>query len=318
MNIALDMMGGDYAPLEAAKGISLFLEGADKAVQLTLIGDEQQITALLKEEQVPLTNIQLVHSTQVIGMHEHPTKALKEKPQSSIAIGFQLLATGKTDAFISAGNTGAMMVGALFTIKAIDGVNRPTIGAYMPRENGTLGLLLDAGINADCKPENLVQFGVLGSLYAEHILGVPNPKVGLVNVGEEEGKGNLLVKETYSLLKENKHINFIGNIEGRDILIDKADVMVCEGFTGNVLLKMAESVYDIVQRRGIHDEHFDRFNFEVYGGVPVLGVAKPVIIGHGISHAIAFKNMIITAERMIEKELMQKMEEVFAEQKALL
>ena len=318
MNIALDMMGGDYAPLEAAKGISLFLEGADKAVQLTLIGDEQQITALLKEEQVPLTNIQLVHSTQVIGMHEHPTKALKEKPQSSIAIGFQLLATGKTDAFISAGNTGAMMVGALFTIKAIDGVTRPTIGAYMPRENGTLGLLLDAGINADCKPENLVQFGVLGSLYAEHILGVPSPKVGLVNVGEEEGKGNLLVKETYSLLKENKHINFIGNIEGRDILIDKADVMVCEGFTGNVLLKMAESVYDIVQRRGIHDEHFDRFNFEVYGGVPVLGVAKPVIIGHGISHAIAFKNMIMTAERMIEKELMQKMEEVFAEQKALL
>jgi glycerol-3-phosphate acyltransferase PlsX len=318
MNIALDMMGGDYAPLEAAKGISLFLEGADKAVQLTLIGDEQQIAALLKEQQVPLTNIRLVHSTQIIGMHEHPTKALKEKPQSSIAIGFQLLATGKTDAFISAGNTGAMMVGALFTIKAIDGVNRPTIGAYMPRENGSLGLLLDAGINADCKPENLVQFGVLGSLYAEHILGIPNPKVGLVNVGEEEGKGNLLVKETYSLLKENKHINFIGNIEGRDILIDKADVMVCEGFTGNVLLKMAESVYDIVQRRGIHDEHFERFNFEVYGGVPVLGVAKPVIIGHGISHAIAFKNMIITAERMIEKELMQRMEEVFAEQKALL
>ncbi len=227
MNIALDMMGGDYAPLEAVKGIALFVDGADKAVQLTLIGDQHAVTDLLNEHQVPLSNITIVHSEQVIGMHEHPTKALKEKPQSSISIGFQLLASGKVDAFISAGNTGAMMVGALFTIKAIDGVSRPTIGAYMPRENGTLGLLLDAGINADCKPENLVQFGVLGSLYAEHILGIPNPKVGLVNVGEEEGKGNLLAKETYGLLKENKHINFIGNIEGRDILIDKADVMVC-------------------------------------------------------------------------------------------
>ena len=155
-------------------------------------------------------------------MHEHPTKALKEKQQSSIAIGFHLLATGKTDAFISAGNTGAMMVGALFSIKAIEGVCRPTIGAYMPRENGTLGLLLDVGINADCKPENLNQFAILGSLYAEHILKIENPKVGLVNLGEEEGKGNLLAQAAYPLLKENNHINFIGNIEGRDILMDKA------------------------------------------------------------------------------------------------
>jgi glycerol-3-phosphate acyltransferase PlsX len=311
------MMGGDYAPLEAVKGMALFLEGAAPGVELTLIGDEELIKGLLISRNIPATNIRIVHASQVIEMHEHPTRALKEKQQSSIAIGFQLLASGKTDAFISAGNTGAMMVGALFTIKAIEGVSRPTIGAYMPRENGTLGLLLDAGINADCKPENLAQFATLGSLYAEHILGVPNPKVGLVNVGEEEGKGNLLAQAAYGLLKENKHIKFIGNIEGRDILIDKADVMVCEGFTGNVLLKMAESVYDIVQRRGIHDEHFDRFNFEVYGGVPVLGVAKPVIIGHGISHAVAFKNMILIAARMIEKELMQKMQEVFKEQKAL-
>src|SRR6187431_1903062 len=214
MNIALDMMGGDYAPLKAAKGISLFLEGADKAVQLTLIGDEQQITALLKEEQVPLTNIELVHSTQVIGMHEHPTKALKEKPQSSIAIGFQLLATGKTDAFISAGNTGAMMVGALFSIKAIEGVIRPTIGAYLPKENGELGLLVDVGLNADCKPENLSQFAMLGSLFAKHILNYENPRVGLVNLGEEEGKGNILTQAAYGLLKVNNQINFVGNVEG--------------------------------------------------------------------------------------------------------
>ncbi|MEO5890430.1 MAG: phosphate acyltransferase PlsX [Ferruginibacter sp.] len=314
MNIALDMMGGDYAPLEAIKGISLFLAGQGKNINLTLIGDEAKLTALLSEYDVPAENIAIVHASQVIEMHEHPTKALREKQQSSIALGFNLLATGKTDAFISAGNTGAMMVGALFSIKAIEGVARPTIGAYIPRENGTLGLLLDAGINADCKPENLVQFATLGSLYAEHILGFQNPKVGLINLGEEEGKGNLLALATYPLLKQNKQINFIGNIEGRDILMDKADVMVCEGFTGNVILKMAESVYDIIQRRGIKDEHFDRFNFEMYGGVPVLGVAKPVIIGHGISHAIAFKNMILIAKRMIEKELMEKMREAFTGQ----
>lgn len=312
MNIALDMMGGDFAPQEAVKGISLFLEGAFTDIQLTLIGNETQVNTLLADHNVPATNVKVIHAAQLIAMHEHPTKALKEKTQSSISIGFHLLATGQTDAFISAGNTGAMMVGALFSIKAIKGVSRPTIGAYMPRENGSLGLLLDAGINADCKPENLVQFAMLGSLYAEHILGVNSPKVGLVNLGEEEGKGNLLAQATFPLLKENKHIHFIGNIEGRDILIDKADVMVCEGFTGNVLLKMAESVYDIVKRRGIEDEHFERFNFEKYGGVPVLGVNKPVIIGHGISHAVAFKNMITIAQRMLEKNLMQKMKDIFS------
>ncbi|UEG49924.1 phosphate acyltransferase PlsX [Ferruginibacter lapsinanis] len=311
MNIGIDMMGGDFAPLEAVKGIALFLADSNPAIQLTLIGDESKVKDLLQSHHITSDNITVIHADQVIEMHEHPTKALKEKQQSSIAIGFHLLASDKIDAFISAGNTGAMMVGALFSIKAIEGVLRPTIGAYMPRENGKLGLLLDAGINADCKPENLVQFAILGSLFAEHILGIDTPKVGLVNIGEEEGKGNILAQATFPLLKENTQINFVGNIEGRDILLDKADIMVCEGFTGNVLLKMAESVYDIIQRRGIHDEHFERFNFEMYGGVPVLGVNKPVIIGHGVSHAIAFKNMIITAQRMLEKELMQKMKAVF-------
>ncbi|MCW3093206.1 MAG: plsX [Ferruginibacter sp.] len=314
MNIALDMMGGDHAPLEAVKGIVLFLAEAGNDIILTLIGDEAKVTDLLLIHGIPMDNIIVVHASEQIEMHEHPTRALRQKPQSSIAIGFQLLAGGQTDAFISAGNTGAMLVGALFSIKAIEGVSRPTIGAYIPRENGTLGLLVDAGINADCKPENLNQFATLGSLYAEHILGYQNPKIGLINMGEEEGKGNLLVQAAYPLLKENKHINFVGNIEGRDILLDKADVMVCEGFTGNVVLKMAESLYDLVQRRGIADEHMERFNFEIYGGIPVLGVAKPVIIGHGISHALAFKNMIKIAEKMIEKDFMEKMKEVFTAQ----
>jgi glycerol-3-phosphate acyltransferase PlsX len=312
MNIGIDMMGGDYAPVEAVKGVLLYLSDVSTNVSLTLIGQKEKLDAILKQHGIASANIHISDASQVIEMHEHPTKALKEKQQSSIAIGFQLLASGKIDAFISAGNTGAMMVGALFSIKAIEGVNRPTIGAYMPRENGKLGLLLDAGINADCKPENLVQFATLGSLFAEHILGIEKPKTGLINLGEEEGKGNLLAQAAFPLLKENTNINFIGNIEGRDILLDKVDVMVCDGFTGNVILKMAESIYDIVQRRKIKDEHFDRFNFEMYGGVPVLGVAKPVIIGHGISHAVAFKNMILIAQRMIEKELMQKMKDAFS------
>ena len=314
MNIGLDMMGGDFAPLEAVKGAAEFLKDATANVQLTLIGDEAQIKAHLANHPIPAEKYTIVHATQVIEMNEHPTKALKEKQQSSIAIGFQLLATSKTDAFISAGNTGAMMVGSLFSIKAIEGVLRPTIGAYMPREDGTLGLLVDAGLNADCKPENLNQFAILGSLFAKYILNFPNPKVGLINLGEEDGKGNILTLATYPLLKENTQINFIGNVEGRDILTTKADVFVCNGYTGNVVLKLVESIYDIAKRRNIDDEHFNRFNFEQYGGVPVLGVSKPVIIGHGISHAMAFKNMIRIACRMLETDLLGKMKDSFVEQ----
>lgn len=314
MNIALDMMGGDFAPLEAVKGAAEYLATTKTDIHLTLIGDEAQIKEHIANHPLPAGKYSIVHTSQVIKMNEHPTRALKEKKDSSIAIGFHLLATGKTDAFISAGNTGAMMVGALFSIKAIEGVLRPTIGAYLPREDGTLGLLLDVGLNADCKPENLNQFAVLGSLFAQHILNFPEPKVGLLNVGEEEGKGNILAQATYPLLKDNKQINFIGNVEGRDLLLTRADVVVCEGFTGNVLLKMAESIYDIVQRRNIEDEHFNRFNFEQYGGVPVLGVAKPIIIGHGISKATAFKNMIRIANRMLETRLMEKIKDSFLQQ----
>ena len=306
MKIGLDMMGGDFAPLEAIKGIEVYLQNKNPNTTLLLIGDEQQINDLLNTNNISLDKVQVIHASQIIEMHEHPTKALKEKKHSSIAIGFHLLATDKADAFISAGNTGAMMVGALFSIKAIEGVLRPTIGAYLPREDGTLGLLVDVGLNGDCKPENLSQFALLGSLFAKHILNFDNPRVGLINLGEEEGKGNILTQAAYPLLKENKQINFIGNVEGRDLLKTKAEVMVCEGFTGNVILKFAESIYDIVQNRKIDDEHFNRFNFEIYGGVPVLGVNKPVIIGHGISHAVAFKNMILMAEKMLQKDLIGK------------
>lgn len=309
MTIGIDMMGGDFAPLEAVKGVQQYLSGHNIPAILTLIGDKVQVEKLVAEYNVPAAHIKIVHAEQVIGMQEHPTKALKEKKHSSIAIGFHLLATGKIDAFISAGNTGAMLVGALFSIKALEGVIRPTISSIIPKSDGGTGLLLDVGLNADCKPEQLNQFAIMGSVYAQLVLGIDNPRVGLINVGEEEGKGNLLAQATYPLLKENKHINFIGNIEGRDVLQDKADVMVCEGFTGNIILKMAESLYEISHAKKVKEEFFERFNFEIYGGTPVLGVAKPVIIGHGISGAKAFMNMIHLAQIMIEKDVMQKMKE---------
>jgi glycerol-3-phosphate acyltransferase PlsX len=312
MTIGLDMMGGDFAPLEAVKGLQHYLSDANCTATLLAIGDETRVKPLLAEHQVTSPLLHLIHAPEVIGYHEHPTKALKEKQKSSIAIGFHLLATGKIDAFISAGNTGAMLVGSMFSLKPIEGLLRPTISTIIPKLNGGAGLLLDVGLNTDCKPEQLNQFAILGSIYASSILGIQDPKVGLLNVGEEEGKGNLLAQATYPLLKENTNIRFAGNIEGRDLFSDKADVMVCDGFTGNVVLKMAESFYEIANERGVqNDAYFSRFHYENYGGTPVLGVAKPVIIGHGISSATAFSNMIALAEKMLKTQVCQQMSQRF-------
>ena len=301
-------MGGDFAPLEAIKGIQKYLQEKENKAHLYLLGDEDTIKELVDEHSIAPGDYTIVHAPQVIGMHEHPTKALKEKQKSSIAVGFHLLATNQIDAFISAGNTGAMLVGSLYSLKPIEGVIRPTISTIIPKEDGGTGLLLDVGLNSDCKPEQLNQFAVMGSVYAQNIFGIENPRVALLNIGEEEGKGNLLAQATYPILKENKHINFVGNIEGRDLLLDKADVMVCDGFTGNIILKLAESLFEITQRKNIQHEYFDRFNFENYGGTPVLGISKPVIIGHGISKTKSFKNMILVAQKMIEKDIMQKLQ----------
>lgn len=311
MNIGIDIMGGDFAPREAVKGLCTYLSAPHSPANLFCFGDEAQIKSLLAAYNLTAPEIIIVHTPQVIGMHEHPTKAFKEKQHSSIAIGFHKLAAGEIDAFISAGNTGAMLVGALHSVKAIPGVLRPAIATLIPKRNGGDGILLDVGLNADCKPENLNQFAILGSLYAKDIFEIQNPKVGLLNVGEEEGKGNVLSQSAYQLLKENSHINFIGNIEGRDLLMDKSDVIVCEGFTGNVILKMAESLYDIDVERNMNDDFMNRFNYEKHGGTPVLGVSKPVIIGHGISSAEAFSNMILLAQKMVSSNICGEMVESF-------
>jgi glycerol-3-phosphate acyltransferase PlsX len=309
MTIGIDMMGGDYAPQETLQGVALFLSESHPGTHLKLIGDEPQLRAFFTE--VP-ASVSFVHTSEVIDMHEPPTRALRDKPDSSMNAGFRLLANGEIDAFISAGNTGAMMVGVFYTIKAIEGVQRPTISTVIPKAQGGYGLLLDVGLQADCKPENLLQNAILGSIYAQNILEIEHPTVALINIGEEEGKGNLLAQAAYQLLKENKSLNFIGNIEGREILNGKADVMVCDGFTGNIILKLGESIFDIAQARHLQeDAYFQRFNFETYGGTPILGVDKPVIVGHGISTARAFKNMILLAVKMIETRLLEKMKEKF-------
>jgi phosphate acyltransferase len=309
IRIGIDMMGGDFAPVEAAKGVQTYLENLNDAVQIAAIGDETLLGDLLKDTSSKQCTI--VAASQVIDMHEHPTKAFKEKQDSSIAVGFRLLKENKIDALISAGNTGAMLVGTHFSIKPIPGILRPAIGAVFPRLNGSTGILCDVGLNADCKPENLQQFAALSTVFAKEILQIENPKVGLLNIGEEEGKGNLLSQEVYSLLKNNNAINFIGNIEGRDVFTSKADVMVCDGFTGNIVLKMAEQLYEIARERKIQDEFLNRCHFETYGGSPILGISKPVIIGHGISGQNAFKNMLSLAQKMVATNVMSKMLHTF-------
>lgn len=313
MNIGLDIMGGDYAPKAAIDGVAAFFKSnSNTDIKLTLIGDKEAAEPYLKVLEPFINQYTFVPSQSVIEMHEHPTKALKEKPDSSIAIGFGLLMHKKIDSFISAGNTGAMLVGSMYTIKALPGVLRPTIASPVPCNTGGVNLLLDVGANADCKPEHLDQFAVMGSLYMKHVLGRDNPKVGLLNLGEEEGKGNILAQNTYPLLKNNAVINFIGNVEGRDVLTNKQDIVVCEGFTGNVILKMAESFYDILKDDiGEVTPFIKMLNYEEYGGIPILGVNAPVMIGHGISNDKAFKEMIIASQKVIETDFINVLKSHF-------
>lgn len=311
MRIGLDVMGGDFAPSATIKGAVLAQQELANMHTFVLIGDESTIKAELILENADSNNFEIVHAPDQIGMGEHPTKAFVKKPKSSISIGFHLLKEGLIDGFASAGNSGAMLVGAFYTIKSVTGVIRPSITSILPKENGGLGLLLDVGINADCKPDVLNQFAILGSLYAEHVHGILNPKVALLNIGEEEGKGNLLTQAAYSLMKDSEDFNFVGNVEGRDLFNDSADVIVCDGFTGNIVLKQAEAFYALTIKRGIKDAYFDRFNYENYGGTPILGVNGTVMIGHGISNAKAIKNMLLHTAEVIDAKLSDKIKIAF-------
>jgi glycerol-3-phosphate acyltransferase PlsX len=239
-------------------------------------------------------------------MGEHPTRALSQKPNSSIGIGFALLKEGKADVFASAGNTGAMMVGSLFSVKTIEGIQRPAIAGFVPQTDGKYAVMLDIGANADCKPERLAQWALLGSVYYEATTGQSKPRIGLMNIGEEEQKGSNLAQATHALLKENKQLNFIGNIEGKDFFRNKADVIVTDGFTGNIVLKMGESIYNIMKEQGMMNEFVENTNYENYGGSPIIGINGNVIIAHGASSPKAIKNMIKLCKSVVESNVCQK------------
>ena len=311
MKIAIDISGGDFAPAANLDGAILAQKELKDDAIIVLIGDEEQINSGLIERNVSATLFEIIHAPEVITFHDHPTRALSKKPNSSISVGFIKLAKEEVNAFASTGNTGAMLVGSMYRLNTIPGIIRPCITSTLPAIDGSKTILLDVGSNADCKSDVLYQFAVLGSLYSQHVHNIEKPRVALLNIGEEESKGNLLAIATYKLLAESDEINFIGNIEGRHIFSGKADVIVCDGFTGNVVLKQAEGIYSLMKKRGINDEYFDRFNYENYGGTPILGVKGNVIIGHGISNDIAVKNMILHAYELANSGLAMKVNDAF-------
>lgn len=311
MKIGIDILGGDFAPDANISGAVLAKKELPNDVRLVLIGDQDQISGGLSSLGENPNDYEIVHAPDVITMHDHPTRAIPQKPNSSIAVGFDLLAKKEIHAFASTGNTGAMLVGSIYKINTIPGIIRPCITTTLPAINGSKTILLDVGSNADCKADVLYQFAVLGSLYSQTVYGVEKPRVALLNIGEEESKGNLLTVAAHKLLSESDEVNFIGNLEGRDIFFGKADVIVCDGFTGNVVLKEAEGIYTLMKMRGIKDEYFDRFNYENYGGTPILGVKGNVIIGHGISNDIAVKNMILHSFEVAKSGLALKVNEAF-------
>jgi glycerol-3-phosphate acyltransferase PlsX len=312
MRIGLDIMGGDFAPEATVLGAILATKSLSADVQLVLIGDKEKITEILVREKFDANRFEIVHTTEAIEMGENPAKAFSAKPDSSIGIGFKMLYKKQLDGFASAGNTGAMLVATMYTIKAIPGVIRPCISTELPQYNNRSALLLDVGLNPDCRPDVLYQYGMIGSVYANRVFGVDKPRVALLNIGEEEKKGNLVVKSTYELMKDNTEYNFIGNIEGNQLFGNcPADVVVCDGFTGNVVLKEAEGFYHISKELNLKEPFFERFNFENYGGTPILGVNSTVIIGHGVSNDKAICSMILKTRDVITSQVTDKLIEIY-------
>jgi len=294
------------------KGFILAHKQLPSSAKLVLIGDRERIHTICKQEGFNDSVFEIIHTTDNIEMHEQPAKAYSSKPNASIPIGFNMLKVGQIDGFASAGNTGAMMVGAMMIIKTIPGVIRACIATSMPNGTDKPTTLLDVGLNPDARFDMLCQYAVLGSLFAHYVSGIANPRVGLMSVGAEEEKGNLVTKAAFQALKELNQINFIGNVEGHDLFSDeKVDVIVCDGFVGNVILKEAEAFYNLLKKRNINDPIFEKFNFENIGGTPVLGINSTAIIGHGVSNDIAIMNMILQTYHVVESGLIEKIKEAF-------
>ncbi|TAE30120.1 MAG: phosphate acyltransferase PlsX [Candidatus Kapaibacterium sp.] len=327
--IVLDAMGGDFAPhneiLGAKDAMQYFRENGINA-EVILIGNEPEIRAALAKHGAENLNFTVLHADEVVTMEDEPAVAFRKKRNSSLYLGLQHHKEGKAEAFVSAGNTGAVMSHSTLILGRIQGVSRPTIGTFLPTTEAYPTLLVDAGANVDCKPKHLYEFGVMGSIYVRRILGVENPRVGLLNVGEEEIKGNEAALEAHTLLKESS-LNFAGNIEGRDILMGAVHVVVCDGFVGNIVLKFAESMLTFLKAKftAFAEKSFGQklmmgaakpalkgaltgMNYEEYGGVPLLGVNGVSIIGHGKSTPLALKNMILRAEEVVRKEVNRSIE----------
>lgn len=328
LDIIVDAMGGDNAPEQIVKGCMDAIN-AEKGFNLVIVGDEESIrTEIEKSEGVDWGRIRIIHTSQTISNTDAPVKSLKEKKDSSLVVGLNLLKEGKGDAFLSAGNTGALMAGALFIVGRIKGVDRPALAPVIPTLRGKT-LLIDAGSNTDCRPVNFRQFGVMGALYMKEMFGIENPAVGLVNVGEEKMKGNAVIREAHRLLSETD-INFVGNIEGREIIEGKADVVVCDGFVGNVILKTMEGtangLYTLL-RQELTKNFFrtacamllknwlksikEQNDYREYGGAPFLGIDGVVIKCHGSSNARAIKVAIVQAKEFVNNNIIQQLRSDF-------
>ena len=326
VNVAVDVMGGDNAPGENVKG-AVEAVNEDRRVKVFLVGREPVIREELKKYEYPEEQVEVVHAEEVIDTGEPPVMAIRKKKDSSIVKGMYLVKDGTCDAFVSAGSTGAVLVGGQVIVGRIQGVERPPLAPIIPNANG-VSLLLDCGANVDAKPPQLLQFAKMGSIYMESVLGVKNPKVGLVNIGVEEEKGNALTKETFPLLQNCPEINFIGNVEARDIPAGAADVLVCEAFVGNVVLKMLEGVSGVLIQKiktGMMSSLRSKigallvkpalkktlkgFSTEEYGGAPLLGLKGLVVKTHGSSRAIEIRHSILQCIAFKEQNINEKIKE---------
>lgn len=310
MRIGIDIMGGDFAPGSTIRGAILARESLPVDTEIILIGNQDVITRYSEECQLDVSGISIIHTLESVGMEDHPLRAFKEKPRAGLFLGQRLLTDGTLDGFCSAGNTGAMMVGAMQIITSIPGIIRPAIAATIPNVEGTHSVLLDVGLNPDARPDVLYQYGSIGTIYSNLVHGIKIPGVALLNVGIEESKGNMVTRTAYQLMKESSTYNFLGNIEANEMFVsNRADVIVTDGFIGNMMLKQAEAFYKVVSLKRIGNDYFEMFNFENFGGTPVLGVNAPLVIGHGISNDKAIKNMLLHTADVVGAGLVNKIKE---------
>lgn len=329
IRVVLDAMGGDNAPHNEIEGARLAAQALGANLELILVGQENLLR--LPSDSKLGSSVRIVHAPDVVGMGDEPSSIVKSRKTSSLYVGVELLRSGQADAFVSAGNTGGVMATATMLCGRIPGVSRPTIGSFFPTKRGMPTLLLDVGANVDSKPKFLLDYAVMGSEYARLMLGISKPSVGLLNVGEEEGKGTELARQAYSLLKLSG-VNFVGNVEGRDILAGTVDIVVCDGFEGNIVLKFAESILGFLKDRfrayaargplqklimgafrPVLKSALRDMDYQEYGGVPLLGINGVAIIGHGSSSPLALSNMIQRAVEMVRKDVNGNIQRAIAE-----